>query len=592
MAAIQYARFCGAEIFATAGSDEKRDFLRLLGVEHVLDSRSLAFADEILEITGGSGVDVVLNFLSGEAVSKNLAVLKPFGRFLELGKRDYYENAKIGLRPFRNNIAYFGIDADQLMKERSDLAGRIFREMMELFDKGAFRPLPHRTFSSTRIVDAFRYMQQSLQIGKVVVSYDSPIEAIQRVAPPAREFELDPEGSYVISGGLGGFGLATARWLLAKGARNLVLVGRRGAASPEAQAGVAELEAAGARVLVCSADVARFDDLQKVFQQIAQDLPPLKGVVHAAMVLEDALMRNLGRDSLQRVLAPKMLGARNLHELTRDLPLDFFVLYSSATTTLGNPGQGSYVAANMYLEGLAECRRRLGLPALAVGWGPIGDVGFLARNERVRDVLVARIGGQLLSSAQALNQLEELLKADRTGVAVADLDWRRLQKTMPGMQSPTFRALGGRAGEDVGDGAVDGDIHALIANLSSDEVLQTVTELLSEQIANVLRLPVQKIATTATIYDLGMDSLMAVELMTAIESRFGINVSPTAVTGGATVAQIAGRIVTQLSGSEEGAEPPERDERREALNALVSRHGEKLSPKDVAEFLQHLSEGA
>src|SRR5260370_25253925 len=133
MAVFEYARFCGAEIFATAGSEEKRDFLRLLGVDHVLDSRSLAFADEILEITGGSGVDVVLNFLSGEAVSKNLTVLKPFGRFLELGKRDYYENAKIGLRPFRNNITYFVIDADQLMNARSDLAGRGFRALMVLF---------------------------------------------------------------------------------------------------------------------------------------------------------------------------------------------------------------------------------------------------------------------------------------------------------------------------------------------------------------------------------------------------------------------------------------------------------------------------
>jgi phthiocerol/phenolphthiocerol synthesis type-I polyketide synthase C len=592
MAAIQYARFCGAEIFATAGSEEKRDFLRLLGVEHVLDSRSLDFADKILEITGGSGVDVVLNSLSGEAVSRNLTVLKPFGRFLELGKRDYYENAKIGLRPFRNNIAYFGIDADQLMKERSDLAGRIFREMMELFDKGAFRPLPHRTFPGTRVADAFRYMQQSLQIGKVVVSYDTPMEAIQEVAPPTREFALDPEASYLVSGGLGGFGLATARWMLAKGARNLVLVGRRGAASPEAQAGVAELEAAGARVLVCRADVARFDDVQEVLQQVAQELPLLKGVVHAAMVLEDGLMRNLGRDSLRRVLAPKMLGARHLHELTRDLPLDFFVLYSSATTTLGNPGQGSYVAANMYLENLAEYRRGLGLPALAVGWGPIGDVGFLARNERVRDVLAARTGGQLLSSAQALTELEELLEADRTGVAVVDLDWRRLRKTMPGMQSPTFRALGGRAGEEAGDGTVDADIRALIANLSRDEVLERVTELLSEQMAKVLRLPVQKIASNATIYGLGMDSLMAVELVTAIESRFGITFPPSAVTGGETVAQIAGRIATQLCGSEEGGEPPERDDQREALNTLASRHGETLSPKDFAEFLQHLSEGA
>jgi len=301
-------------------------------------------------------------------------------------------------------------------------------------------------------------------------------------------------------------------------------------------------------------------------------------------------VRNLSRDSLQRVLAPKMLGAWHLHELTRDRRLDFFVLYSSATTTLGNPGQGSYVAANMYLESLAECRRRLGLPALTVGWGPIGDVGFLARNERVRDALVARIGGQLLSSAQALSQLEELLRADRTGVAVADLDWRRLQKTMPGMQSPRFRALGGRAAEEIGDGAMDADIHALIANLSSDEVLQTVTELLFEQMANVLRMPVEKIASNATIYDLGMDSLMAVELVTAIESRFGISVPPTAVTGGATIAQIAGRIATQLCGGEEGAEPPERDDQREALNTLVSRHGETPSPKDVAEFLQHLSE--
>src|SRR5262249_35996777 len=137
MAATQYARACGAEVFATAGSEVKRDFLRLLGVEHVLDSRSLAFADEIRDITSGTGVDVVLTSLSGEAVSKNLAVLKPFGRFLELGKRDYYENAKIGLRPFRNNITYFGIDADQLMKERSDLARRVFREMMEMFAKGA-----------------------------------------------------------------------------------------------------------------------------------------------------------------------------------------------------------------------------------------------------------------------------------------------------------------------------------------------------------------------------------------------------------------------------------------------------------------------
>jgi acyl carrier protein len=433
-------------------------------------------------------------------------------------------------------------------------------------------------------------MQQSLQIGKVVVSYDNPVEAIQEAAPPAGKFAVDPRASYLISGGLGGFGLATVRWLVAKGARSLILVGRSGAASPEARAAVAELEAAGARVEVCRADVARLDELRQALQAVARELPPLKGVVHAAMVLEDCLVRNLDCNSLQRVLAPKMLGARNLHELTRELPLDFFVLYSSATTSFGNPGQSNYVAANMYLESLAEHRRRLGLPALAVGWGPIGDVGFLAKNDKVREALMARIGGKELSSAQALHQLEQLLAADRTGVAVVDLDWRLLKKAMPGTRSPKFRVVAGHGGEEAGQGAADVDIGTLIAGLSEDEMLETVTRLLFEQMAHVLRMPVEKIAGNATVYDLGMDSLMAVELLTAIENRFGISIPPTVVTEGATAAQIASHIATQLLGEEQGAEWPAYGSQREALSTLISRHGENPSPEVVDEFFEALSQ--
>ena len=177
IAAIQVAQWCGAQIYATAGSDEKRDFLRLLGVEQVFDSRSLAFADEILAVTGGRGVDVVLNSLAGEAINRNLRVLKPFGRFLELGKRDFYENTRIGLRPFRNNISYFGIDADQLMNEQPELTRRLFAEVMALFEERVFHPLPYRTFEAEEIVDAFRYMQQARQIGKIVVTYEAGIPA-------------------------------------------------------------------------------------------------------------------------------------------------------------------------------------------------------------------------------------------------------------------------------------------------------------------------------------------------------------------------------------------------------------------------------
>ncbi|MCJ9712237.1 zinc-binding dehydrogenase, partial [Bordetella hinzii] len=180
IAAIQYAQWVGADIYATAGSEEKRDFLRMMGVTNVYDSRSLSYADEILADTGGIGMDVVLNSLAGEAINRNLQVLRPFGRFLELGKRDFYENTRIGLRPFRNNISYFGIDADQLMCERPDLTRRLFGEMMQLFAEGALHPLPYTVFDANDVVDAFRYMQQARQIGKIVVTYRNGIHRLHR----------------------------------------------------------------------------------------------------------------------------------------------------------------------------------------------------------------------------------------------------------------------------------------------------------------------------------------------------------------------------------------------------------------------------
>ncbi|MDX1428797.1 MAG: polyketide synthase dehydratase domain-containing protein, partial [Rhodothermales bacterium] len=219
IAAIQYAQYCGAEIFATAGSEEKRDFLRLLGVDHVLDSRTLDFADQIISLTDGVGVDVVLNSLSGESLRRSLSVLRPFGRFLELGKRDFYENTRIGLRPFRENLSYFGIDADQLIIERPDVATEIFNDVMELFSRGVFRPIPHRDFPASRISDAFRYMQRSEHIGKIVVSFED--SELRRDSEDRTEgsYSMRSDATYLVTGGLSGFGLATAKWMVERGAR-------------------------------------------------------------------------------------------------------------------------------------------------------------------------------------------------------------------------------------------------------------------------------------------------------------------------------------------------------------------------------------
>ena len=581
MAAIQYARYVGAEVFATAGSPQKRDFLRLLGIEHVLDSRTLVFADRIMEITEGEGVDVVLNSLSGAAMRRSLQVLKPFGRFLELGKRDFHEDAKVGLRPFRNNISYHGIDADQLLAERSDLAGSLFRAMMSLFEQGAFRPLVHRTFPARRVTEAFRCMQQSAHIGKIVLTYDD-VERIEAARPaPARPapLSLDGQASYLVTGGLGGFGLATASWLVEKGAGKLVLLGRSGASTSDVQTKVEELRAGGAEVEICKADVCDRAALAEVIEAIDRGDRPLRGVVHAAMVLDDALVVHQSAESFNRSFDPKALGAFNLHELTRERALDFFVLFSSVTTSFGNPGQSNYVAGNLYLESLASRRLALGLPALAVGFGPIGDAGYLARNERLRDTLEARTGGAALSARQALDHLEQLMREGRSGVAVANLDWRVLRRTLSTVRTNRFALLDPFTEE----GGKGGDLHELLAGLSESEVQETVTELLTEQVAKVLRLPVERVERDASIYDLGMDSLMAVELHMAVEEHFHIHVPVMAVTEGASIAALAGRIAAQLGSRAAAAGGA--SARSQVVEGLAARHGESLDDEEIEAFL-------
>ncbi|WP_372599928.1 SDR family NAD(P)-dependent oxidoreductase, partial [Amphritea sp.] len=363
IAAIQIAQWLGADIYATVGSKEKQEFLELMGIppRRIYNSRELTFAEQILRDTDdGKGVDVVLNSLAGEAIKQNFRVLKPFGRFLELGKRDFYENTHIGLRPFRNNISYFGIDADQLQQELPELTARLFGEMLDLFSDGTLFPLPYTKFNAHQVVDAFRYMQQAKQIGKIVVTYEEGLKADTSHAitdSENRELQLNPQATYLVTGGLGGFGLKTAQWLVEKGAEHLLLLSRRGAASQEAVEFLAQCEIDGIKVHAAACDVTDRNALQQVIGLCGTQLPPLKGVVHAATLINDSLIRNLNADKINTSLAAKLRGAQYLDELTRELELDMFVLYSSATTLLGNPGQAAYVAANHWLEALAATRQ-------------------------------------------------------------------------------------------------------------------------------------------------------------------------------------------------------------------------------------------
>ncbi len=604
IAAIQIAKWRGATIHATAGSDEKRDFLRLLGVEHIYDSRTLGFADDILAETDGRGVDVVLNSLAGEAINRNLRILKPFGRFIELGKRDFYENTKIGLRPFRNNISYFGVDADQLMSERPALTRRLFGEMMRLFDEGVLHPLPYHAFEAEDIVDAFRYMQQARQIGKIVITYHHEIIPTHSVQPlpspeaahataslPASRLTLLQDATYLVSGGLTGFGLKSAQWLASKGARHLVLLGRRGAATDEADAALAAFATAGVNVVAAACDVSDESALAKLLGEVSSSMPPLKGIIHAAAVIEDSLIRNVTPELLHRVLAPKVLGAQYLHALTLETSLDFFVLFSSATTLFGNPGQGSYVAANAALEALAINRRRAGLPATCVRWGAIDDVGFLARNEKLKDALQHRMGGSALHSAAALGELETMLLSDQSGLGVMEFDWRALARFLPTASSPRFSDLAKLGGDAQGEETNAHDIQRLLAELPDEALLATFIDMIKVEVAEILRASAEKLDAHQSMSEMGLDSLMGVELAIALEGRFGVRLPVMALSESPTIAKLAGRMISQLRGTDGSAvstnsQPPTSIQQ---IQQVVMQHAAGVSDESVEEFVSEIA---
>jgi acyl transferase domain-containing protein/ubiquinone/menaquinone biosynthesis C-methylase UbiE/acyl carrier protein len=544
LAAIQIVQHAGGEVFATAGSSEKREFLRSLGVPYVMDSRSLAFADEIMTITRGEGVHLVLNSLAGDAISKSLSVLRPLGRFLEIGKRDLLQNTKLGLRPFERCLSFHAIDIDQLLAYEPALCRTIFHDLAERFHERAFHPLPHRVFPIHQAEDAFRHMQQSRHIGKLVLSLNDADLAVR--VGPNESIRIRPDASYLITGGLSGLGLATARWLVEKGARHLVLVGRSGAATPEAREALPALEGTGARIEVRSADVTRGDEVARLLAQIRQSLPPLRGVVHSAMVIDDGILLHLDRDRFTRVMDPKVAGAWNLHLHTRDLPLDFFVCYSSVVALLGTGGQGSYAAANAFLDQLAAWRAAQGLPALTVNWGPLADVGWLARHADAGERF-ARQGARGIPSSEALELLGRLLGAGRVQSAVMDVDWPRW--TSSHSFAPTVSPRLAHLVRQDHEATVElaGDFVAVLRVAEPAERKRLVLSSLCDHVAAVLGTSAAKLDPAKPITALGLDSLMAVELQVRVQRHLGVNVPVMNLLQRQTISDLAGFVADKLA---------------------------------------------
>ncbi len=455
---------------------------------------------------------------------------------------------------------------------------------MALFHEGDLSPLPHRVFDAHQVIDAFRTMQQAKHIGKLVVN-------MQTVQPPVSQpvharLVLSGNGTWLVTGGVAGFGLETARWLTSRGVRHLVLVSRRGMHTPGAAQLLAEFAAQGVQADISACDVADESAVQALLHRIGASMPPLEGIVHAAMVLDDALMAQLTADRYANVLRPKAGGALVLHQLTQHLPLKYFILYSSVTTLIGNAGQANYVAANALLENLAQHRRAQGLPALCVGWGPIDDAGYLTRHQAVKDSLAARLGAAALKTQDALHMLEILLLHDVGVATVADFDWATLARLLPSSNEPRFESLRRHVGQAGQAGNAD-DFASRIAGKTPDEVQSMVYQLVREQVAQILCSMPDKINPGQPLHDMGLDSLMGVELALALEKSTGVRLPAMLLNEGPTVEKLVARIVEKLQTGEAASAQPSLGE---LVSQVVAQHGEHLSNEELAQTVQAVAQ--
>lgn len=585
LAAVQLAQRVGAEVFATAGTPEKHELLRSFGVEHIMSSRTLEFADQIMEQTGGKGVDLVLNSLAGEFIPRSLSVLAPYGRFLEIGRKDIYQNSPIGLQPFQRNLSFMAVDLDKMFRERPDYMGRLFREVMDLLDAGELKPLPVTVFPVGEIQQAFRYMAQARHTGKVVVSMDAEtVEVLDR-----RDTSLHPNATYLITGGLGGLGLTVAEWMVERGAQHLVLVGRRGA-SAEAEAVIERMRERGAEITVARVDMTDEQQVRDLIDSVPTT-SPLRGIIHAAAILDDGILVQQSGERFHEVMAPKVDGAWNLHHATAGEDLDFFVLFSSAATVIGSPGQSNYVAANEILDALALHRHSHGLPALSINWGPWSEVGLAARPDR--GGRMAERGMASISPEQGVEALEAMLKEDAAQIALMPMDWEQWRDFYPvAAASPILsRVMEDGAGEETSN---QGMSRQVLASLPAGERIPGLQAYLSEQVAKVLGMQASRVDLNQPLVRMGLDSLMAVELRTRIEMDFRITVAVTKFLEGITLAELAQLILDEsgepasdsVSPAETSPRPPEPVAVAAGTEPAVDLEG--LSDDEVTAMLSNL----
>jgi NADPH:quinone reductase-like Zn-dependent oxidoreductase len=523
-AAIILSQTVGAEIFVTVGSVAKKEFLMTeygIPEDHIFYSRNTSFAKAIHRATNGQSVDLVLNSLAGDALRETWDSLAHFGRFIEIGKRDITGNTRLEMARFEYNAMFASVDLTVVAAERPKIMKRLLSDVFGLMDKGLIRPIsPITTFPISNVESAFRTLQGGKIMGKIVIvpRLDDQVKAVPSKTPKNL---LSADSTYIVIGGTGGLGRSMSRWMIEKGARHIVLISRSGKATGKVGQLVEEAKSQGAQVVVKPCDVSDKAQVERLIKEGISHLPPVKGVIHAAMVLHDVLFEKMTHDQWEAVVKPKVAGAWNFHHALLSTPLSFFIFLSSAAGAVGNRGQAAYAAANCFLNAFAQYRNRLGLPASSIDLTAVSDVGYLAENAERQAQVAENLGSETINEKEVLaliaaaiiGRMKECNSHCITGLKInadsKDLFW---------VDDVKFKYL--KAAADAEAASLSTSSSTATVSLSSAlkaaQDYKQATELVSEglmtKVSAVLMFPREEMDASKPIVVYGLDSLVAIEI--------------------------------------------------------------------------------
>lgn len=576
-AALQLAKHLGLVAYVTVGSEDKRTLvMEKYGVPaaHIFNSRDASFVKAIKRVTGGRGVDCVLNSLSGELLRASWECVAMFGTFVEIGLRDITNNMRLDMRPFIKCTTFAFINLTNFFDDHKDIAGQILQDTFDLVHKGVlYAPSPLTAYPVGEIESAFRTMQRGKHRGKLALSFPDGARAkVYRRAKDA--LKLDPAATYLIVGGLGGLGRSLAREFVACGARHIAFLSRSGASTAGAREVIEELSARGAQARAYRGDVADEASFLAAMEACSRELPPIRGVVQMAMVLRDGVLENMSHADWSVPLRPKVQGTWNLHSyFNAERPLDFFIACSSVSGVCGNAGQAQYAAGNTYQDALARYRRERGLKAVAVNLGIMRDVGAIAESAGVgnnlsqwEDVigirepafhaliksLIARQrdGGDDDAScpAQVCTGLgsADLIAAYGLGLPYYFADPRLGPLAV--RTSVATQAAGGEQG-----GAASLASRLAEAGGNPDQAAEVILEALVQKIADMLQIPASEVDAGRPMYRYGVDSLVALEVRNWITRELKANVALLEILAAVPMAAFAVKIAeksTLVAGAE------------------------------------------